>query len=160
MNLNRSKTQGFTLIEVLIATGMVTLVMTGITSGVSFAVKNSRFSQQKSLSVRYAQESIEWFRAQRDTLGWQAFYQTLENDSPSQVIYCLADLPQNSEQFGNLSSTPGGAYCSTISSTNYRRQIELTITSPSSVDVISRVTWEEGPNQNETILTTTLREWR
>ena len=150
---------GFTLIEILIATSMVTLVMVSISSGVSFAVKNARFSQEKSRSIRYAQESIEWYRAVRDGLGWGAFYQVMQASGSTRFTYCLGVLPANPEEFGVLQPRSLGSNCTAIPQTKYVRRLNVTITDSSTIEVESKVTWSDGQQQHETSLTTTLREW-
>lgn len=150
--------KGFSLIELLIAISVVALTLVSISSGVSFAVKNSRFSQEKSVSVRYAQESLEWFRSNRDRLGWNAFYSILEDDSPGSFSYCLDSIPGDLQGFQDLQVYVAPANCQ-IQTTMYTRLLEINLTDPSTVEVTSRVTWQDNSQTNETVLTTTLKQW-
>ena len=155
--------KGFTLVEILVATGIVVTVLVGITSGVSFAVKNSRFSQEKALSVRYAQEGIEWIRLQRDVLGWNTFFNIINDEGPLTFTYCLNTLPQEKTDFSNLTPLESEE-CEKIPESIYTRYIDITVviepTGSNHVDFQSRVTWQADTETHETILSNTLYEWR
>lgn len=58
--------KGQSLFEVVVALGVVTLITVGIIILATNSIRNSTFSKNKTLSSRYAQEAIEWMRAERD----------------------------------------------------------------------------------------------
>lgn len=151
--------QGFTLIEVLVATSIVIMVLVGISSGVSFAVKNTRFSQEKALSVRYAQEALEWVRSQRDQIGWQGFFSVLDEEGPNQFYYCLPSLPSDISGFRALTSQTTGD-CSLIDGTSFDRRLQIVIVNGTEIGFTSTIVWQDASQQYETSLNTTLREWR
>lgn len=156
----RKQQSGFTLVEVLVATGIVILTLVGISSGVTFAVKNSRFSQEKAVSIRHAQEGIEWFRAQRDTLGWQAFYDLATQGGTSEVTYCMDEFPQGEPENFVLKSVNQGEGCETISDTQYVRYVHMNIVTNEHVDIQSHVVWGDGSQAYNTTLNNTLTRWR
>lgn len=60
------KNQGQSLVEVIAATGIVLLIITGIITATNRSVKNSDFSKSQALATKYAQEGIENARSLRD----------------------------------------------------------------------------------------------
>lgn len=158
----KSAQEGLTLVELLVAVGVVTMVLVAVASGVSLSVRNTRFSSEKSLSVRHAQETIEWLRGQRDKLGWRAFYQVLDNDSVSdEVTYCLPSLSEQTSFFqGLINSACSGTQ--TIPGSNFTRSVVLGLNPPQNdeVTILVEVTWDGGNGTETTSIDSTLREWR
>jgi hypothetical protein len=125
-------------------------------------VRNTRFSNEKSLSVRSAQEAMEWLRGRRDQLGWRAFYQVLEADAVSNAtVYCLPSLNDQASFFQNLTNQA----CvgdELIGGTNFVREARLALYPPQGdrVDVEIEVVWEGGNGPETTVIRSSLREWR
>lgn len=160
---------GFTLIEVVVATGIVIGVLVGISVGVAFAVRNSRFSQEKIASLRLAQESVEWFRQQRDYYGWPAFSEAIEEhvEQPS-ITFCLPERPQaNLEdvEFVEADGQHTGCYVqdSSYPPNFYQRRITLTPNfddSLENLELVSTVTWTDGSDTHQTTVNYQLYKWR
>jgi len=152
------------MIELVVATSVVMLVLVAVVAGVAVAVRNTRFSKEKALSVRYTQESIEWLRSRRDLLGWNAFYGAINNDSSGgKAVYCVNSLPSQLEEFEGMSSVGEGEGCGLGLGENseFRRYLELTPSGGEQIQVESVVKWDAGQgDETETRLKTSLRRWR
>lgn len=103
LNLAISNTQdkeGFALIELLIATAVVTMVMVAVASGVITSIRNSRYSREKTESVRIAQQQVEWLRQVRAVNGWSitesSFGEVIEEEGATNLVFCLDQVPSNS----------------------------------------------------------------
>ncbi len=161
-NINR----GFALIELLVATGVVTMVMVAVAAGVSVALKNSRYSSEKAQSVRLAQEVVEWMRNKRNVLGWKAFYETIDEDDPnrgavgSETMYCLGELPESTEGFVGLGNVNDPDGCSMIAGSSYRRVVRITKISGEEMDVTVEVLWNDGGGDRSTQISASLAHWR
>jgi hypothetical protein len=80
---------GQSIIEVIIATGIVALVMTAIVAAITVSVKNTAIANQRLQASKYAQEGIEFFRQQRNLLGWKVFADTIRDISQTNETVCL-----------------------------------------------------------------------
>lgn len=149
-----SDNNGQSLIEVIVAIGIVTLVLAGLVSAVTFSLSNSQFARNKALATKYAQEGMEWLRVQRDS-NWYAFNQ-MSPDSGS--LYCMSALP------ATITSLPPGA-CNTLviddSYDIFRREVTLTgNTDDDRVNILLRVWWPQGTRDSEVSVNTILTKWQ
>ncbi len=78
--------KGQSLFELVFALGMVGLILVALMSLSIKAVSNSTFSRNKTLSIRYNQQALEWLRGERDR-DWTIF-KSQANGSTK----CLDDL--------------------------------------------------------------------
>lgn len=144
--------QGQSLLEVIVASGVLVFVLVAVVSGMILSVRNSRFAQNQALATKYTQETIEMFRHFYSALGWEAFYQEFLNDSAVATFsYCLPTLitepdPQvAAQEFQDLS--PGPCPPTTyIPGTEFLREVSVirgaTVDDPIELEV--RVSWIEG----------------
>jgi len=135
---NKSKQLGSSMIEILIATGVVGLVMTAVAASLVLSVKNSSISKYKVLAATRAQEAMEVFRRERVLLGWTQFYETL-----SESTYCINTLASDSAQFKAMTSGTC-ADGSAIAGTVFTRE---SLVNPSGGDVVRVeivVKWLDG----------------
>ncbi len=159
--MNLKDQAGQTLIEIIIAVGLVVLVLTSISAGLAISVRNNRHAKSMEEAKQYAREGTEWFRRMRDQLGWDSFAQAVRSDGAS-VTYCLATLPQTGAEFIAL----GNQTCSAtqvISGTVFTRSMALTTSggaAPDTVTALITVGWSDGGKQFASQSTTTLRRWR
>lgn len=162
---NYNDQEGFSLIEMIVAVGVVVVVMLAVASGVSTSLKNSRYSQEKALSVRYAQEALEEIRLLRDKLTWENFTDLLERagvaDDGTKWQACFKGENRLEELLvggsGEISQECGDE--DLISGTNYSREIEVYYDG-STVRTVSRVYWDDGTGSKITELENSLRDWR
>lgn len=152
---------GQTLIEIIIAVGLVVLVLTSISAGVAISVRNNRHAKSMEEAKQYAREGSEWLRRMRDQLGWDSFAQAVRADGAS-VTYCLASLPQSGAAFIAL----GNQACTTsqvINGTVFNRSMSLTTSAgsiPDTVTAVISVSWNDGGKSFASQSTVTLRRWR
>ena len=137
------KNAGQTLIEVVIAVGLIVLVLTTLASGIALGVRNNRFAKDSALAKEYSRESLEWLRSMRDQAGWETFYTIIDSDTgTATVTYCLNTLPTDPTAFNNRN---GGACTAgqTIDS-RFTRQMVVTMNSTSQITGVTTVTWVDG----------------
>lgn len=68
----KKSTRGQTLVEVIVAIGVVVLLVTGLIVSTSVTLKASQYGKMRSLGTQYANEAIEVTRNLRDS-GWSTF---------------------------------------------------------------------------------------
>jgi type II secretory pathway pseudopilin PulG len=83
--IKSSKQQGQTLVEAIVATGVVMILVTGLILGMTVAVKVGQSNKSRSLATKLAQEAVEQIRNQRDARGWNQF----KLDYGSGGDYCM-----------------------------------------------------------------------
>lgn len=129
---------GSSMIEILIATGVVGLVMTAVASSLVLSVKNSSVSKYKVLASTRAQEAMEVFRREKVLLGWGQYYDVLSSGT-----YCLNALASDSAQFKSMSTSA----CNTdqkIAGTSFVREALVDIISDEEIRVEIVVSWIDG----------------
>lgn len=67
------KKSGQSLLEVVMAMAIAVVVISGLVSAVTLAVRNSTFAKNQTLATKYAQEGLEKVRAYRDQNDWMTF---------------------------------------------------------------------------------------
>lgn len=155
---------GQTLIEVIIAIGLVVLVMTSLVSGVALTVRNNRFARDQAQAKDYNRQTLEWIRAMRDQLGWETFVSILAADG-TVTFYCLnfsTPLPTTAAGFRALTNN-GTSTCPTDANATvpFRRSLRLTLNAArSQVDAYSEITWEDGNRTHRSFSSVVLRRWR
>jgi len=154
---------GQTIIEILIATGVVALVMTAVVAVVSVSVRNASRAKAKALATKYTQEGIEYFRAQRNIMGWESFWTTAGGQVGTRTsTACLATLPYTAT--GGLQNV-----ISTTCSTNqyidtrqiYQRSAAVTtsqLVGKDTVNVAVTVRWVDGSRTNTSTATVQLQQ--
>lgn len=154
------KSSGQTLVEMVVAVGMVSLVLVAIVSGIAISIRNSRFSKNKALATRYAQEGVEKFRFYRDEYGWEPFFEAMQSGGEN---YCFADFPNSLEVVLDPEEAYSGSCTSeTINDDEvYTRYAQVSVnTLPSNwVDVVIGVSWYEGAVPHSVELTTRFNDW-
>ncbi len=149
------KSSGQTLVEMVVAVGMVSLVLVAIVSGIAISIRNSRFSKNKALATRFAQEGVEKFRFYRDEFGWEPFFDVMQSGG---IDYCFANFPASLE---TISDFEGSCTTETINGTEYIRYAQVSVTTiPSDwVDVVIGVSWYEGAAPHSVELSTRFNDW-
>lgn len=137
---------GQSLIEVIVAVGMMALLLVAILALVALAVKNSRLAKTKNQAVALAQEGVELMRTYRD-YSWNSLSLSLNTNY---------DLPDNWTVEPGLSGT-----CPTNFPINsiFRRCVILTSPGLNIVKAVVTVFWQEGAKINQTVQTTELSKW-
>ncbi len=143
----KKNSQGQSLVEVLIAIAIVTVVLITLVAAVVIALAGARFAKEKVKSNFLVQEGLEWVRSQRSALGWEDF---LTRASPTGARYCLASL-----NFDWIGSCPESQIIDTL----YTRELVLTVVSSTQVKIDVAVSWKAGGKDFLSTTATTLAEW-
>jgi Tfp pilus assembly protein PilV len=144
----RSACLGQSLIEVVVAVGVMSLLLVSLLSLISLSIKNSRLAKDRTLAVQLAQEGVELMRAYRD-YSWSEFNAAVGN------VYVL---PLNWTVEDGL-STPGCDETDFIIDAFFSRCVELSSGGIDGVEAGVTVSWQEGTQLKQTVQTTRLSLW-
>lgn len=156
MKINSAQ-RGSSLIEIVVATGVMALVLTAIVAGMTLSLKTNADSEYRSQSVQRAQEAIEVFRRERALLGWEAFVSELTDGG----TYCLQTLPAPKTAFtlGECSSDQSIV----IGGQEFYRQavVDLNTSDPTNeqAQVTVTMTWNSGGGERSVDLVQVFRKW-
>jgi len=149
MRRNKKQNIGQSLIEVVVAMGMVGLLLTAVLSLISLSVKNSRLANNRTNAVSLAQQGVELMRTYRDYSWTNLLIQANGTNY---------DLPG-----GWIVETGLNAVCPTINNIYgyYLRCVELTTPQLGEEVVAVKVTvsWVEGSQEYKTEQRTKLSLW-
>ena len=136
------RNRGQSLVEVLVAVGIISLVLVAIVAGVTLAIKNASFSKNQTSATRYAQEAMEWLRNQRDQ-DWNAFV------GRNGRAYCL----------NNLSWSTGS--CEYVLGGIFKREAILSglVTDPR-IEVKVTVSWQDAGGTHQSELSSYFTKWQ
>jgi len=158
-----SPKRGTSIVEVMVAIAVVGVVMTAVTAVVSVSLQNTSRSKAKSLGTKYTQEGIEYFRAQKNLMGWESFLTAVQEGGASPT-YCLASLPYS--QNGGFELVPNRP-CVTSEFVDvlnlYKRAAFVTLTPVNgepTVTVTVTTTWPDGSNTTESTATQQFQQYR
>lgn len=145
---------GQSLIELLVIVGIVVLTTTALIAATTASLRSTSSDKTRSIAVKYAQEGIEFIRAERDK-SWDDLVAKAQENSGE---YCLgtADVlvppPCNTPNIGEGSLI---------------RSVILTWvpspTPPSIVPymtVLARIAWGDESRSNPIEITTRLTQWK
>lgn len=154
---------GQTMIEMVVATGMVALVLVAIVSGIALSIRNSRFSKNKALATRYAHEAVEKFRNYRDEVGWEPFIDEVLGGS-TELDFCLPTMPASAVEVTNFTGAcVSEKITNTLGNTEFVRGAHVTVQSQSNpndtVEMTVTVTWVEGSKIHSSELVSRLNSW-
>lgn len=158
MSFFRRFQSGQSMVEMVVAVGMVSLVLVAIVSGIALSIRNSRYSKNKALATRYAQEALEKFRNYRDEVGWSPFVSEVIGGG-TQAIYCLDDLPATIGLIGEAMGTCSSEkITNTSGATEFSREAQAEMVN-GSVEVTVLVEWTEGSKTHNVELVSRLNDW-
>lgn len=146
--------KGQSLVEVVMAVGIISLILVGLVSAISFSLSNTQYARNKALATKYSQEALEWFRSERDTLGWAAFVSYAPTVTCNKNNYC-----QNQNTFSW--SVPGTCTGVIVDNLNiFKRNTYLQTESPDRVKVSVTTQWSQGSRDPSVVLSTYLTNYR
>ncbi len=96
---------GFSLIEVLIFTTILSLFFVTAAAVVTASLRNVQISQHKILATRYAEELLEWVKNEKQN-DWYSFFQSRAGIENTNYIYCFNNTVLAWPAAGSC-STPG-----------------------------------------------------
>ena len=133
---------GQTVVELLVALGIASLVIFAIVSAAITSLSNVTFSRQQAQANRRAQEAMEWLRQERDS-DWKVF---VEKAGPK---YCLNTFAWNLP-----------AECEKIPGTELIREAVMSLVSSDEVEAAVTVTWQDAKGNHEVKLNSNFTNWR
>lgn len=142
------KNAGQTLLEMVIAFLVATLVIIALATVTIRAIKNAQISENRTKAARFAQQAIEQVRAVRDQQGWTAF------SSYANGCYQV----NTSSSLWTLTAVSCGGEL--ISGTIFRRQISLTDDGANGKNVNVTITWTDASGNQQTVIDTKLTKWQ
>jgi Tfp pilus assembly protein PilV len=170
MRLNR----GQTIVEVVVAAGVMAVALTVLTSAVVSALANNREAKERAIATRLAQEVVEAFRFHRDNAGWGGFWDMVEDPGNSPYTVCVvmdADDLYNFNVFddnfdtdyaeGDIDNLSGICTGFTQSNTTYFIGALVhadNTTTPFVVDLEVRAQWISGNNTREVSVSTQINQ--
>lgn len=139
---------GQTLLELVIAVGVVAVVITALISAVTASLRYSQATRLRSRGVKYAQEAIELTRKLRDTGAWDAFMAYSDGDGS----WCLDEL-------GVWTDDDGSGTCPISGVSNFWRNVRFVWSDPT-MEVTARVSWADRSTPTTVELKTNFTQWK
>ncbi len=149
--------KGLSLLEVLAFVTILSLTFLGVAYSTGQSIKRTKFNEQKLIATRYAEELEEWLRGEKE-VDWATFYTTYAGVGPNGKTYCFDDGVYDGD---NDISWPTVGDCGSLFGLRdiYRREVTLTQSLTSQVQVVIQVDWKDGGNVFSLPINTILTKW-
>jgi type II secretory pathway pseudopilin PulG len=146
-----SEVEGFSLIEVLIFVTIFSLFFIIAIASLTSSLRDMKINEHKILAVKYAEELIEWIKAEKE-IDWNQFISQRMNK------YCFNNqLSDNWPTIGECASYNG---ISGVSPLIFKREAVLTYDdSHYQVDVTVTVSWVDLEKTYSIPLNSTMTLW-
>jgi Tfp pilus assembly protein PilV len=157
----RKTRSGQSIVEVVIATTLISIGIIAALSLSNFSTKQNTYSKALNDATSYNNQVADWLRAQKTQLGWAAFTDKLTTDAGGGVAtYCLMSLPSGADDFTALTAAPCNP-TDFIDGTAYTRELQLDINNLADGRIPTTVitSWEEKVTRSAT-LNMELTQWQ
>lgn len=151
--------RGQTLVEVVVAVAIATVVITALALASTNSIRNAQFSKNQSQATKFAQESLEHLRAYRDRYGFDALRKCVTPPGNYLEIQTI-DVPPTFD-------TKTSCYFTAKSSgqkfeTIYTRFVEVTEQNRDTLNVSAWVDWADaqGAHRMGSQVKTTFTRWK
>jgi Tfp pilus assembly protein PilV len=124
------KNRGQTIVEIVVALGVLVLVVLALVSVTTVSARNAQFARNQALATQYAQEGIERIRNCRDTWGW--------------------DFLQHFWFFCWIERLPSP----------FTYDVDCTFPDADTAEIVVTVSWTDSKGVHNSQLTTRLTNWR
>ncbi len=159
---NNQITRGFTLIETLVAIGILVLAVTGAFSAAQMGITTSTYSKNQVIAFYLAQDGVEFIRNLRDNNGLreQAWLTGISSDSSDPCYFnntCTVDPTAVSPNPNIIRCSGGSGSCPLLkqdssgiygyvsgTDTIFRREIQLTRINDNEISILVSVIWRKG----------------
>lgn len=151
MKKRRYFLRGQTLMELVIAIGVVAIVASALAAAVTSSLRYGQASRFRSRAVKLAQEGIELARTLRDTSTWSTFegYATTGTGS-----WCLSDV-------GVWTQDTSGGDCPITEGSTFWRSVAFTWNAiENRMEILVTVSWGERNSASTVNLHTYLTRWK
>lgn len=153
-DIHHFRSKGQSLVEVVVAFGVVIVIVTGLLSTTLVSIKATRIGKMRTQAVKYAQDGIELTRGLRDNFDWPTFQAYAGGLTDGSTLTWCVD---------NTSTWPAtSGACSFPNIDNiFTRNVTFTWDSVTEyMDVTSSVRWTEGSTTKTSEFTTTYTQWK
>lgn len=159
---NKETRRGFTLIETLVAIGILVLAVTGAFSAAQMGITTSTYSKNQVIAFYLAQDGVEYIRNIRDNNGLQGqpWLTGISSNSSDPCYFnniCTVDPTATSPNPKILSCSNGSGPCPFLkqdvsgiygyvsgTDTIFRREVQLTRINDHEVSILVSVIWRKG----------------
>jgi type II secretory pathway pseudopilin PulG len=156
--MKKQQHKGQSIIEVIFATAVVALVLVAVLSTIIASMRNSRSSLEQSRATKYAQETLEWLRRERDGEGWVVFVSRAPATVGGTRLYCLTSMPTD---IINLTTFAGNCTTTdTIANTPFVRVLRMNRISNEEVEAVITVTRPSDSGNVTTTLQGRFTSWQ
>ncbi len=145
------RSKGKSLVEVVVAFGVVIVIVTGLLSATIMSVNATRIGKMRTKAIKYAQDGLELSRSLRDNNVWPVFQ--ADYSGGTTLTWCV----------DNISTWPAISGACSVPNIDsiFTRNVTFTWDSVNEqMDVKSSVTWQEGTTTKTSEFTTTLTQWK
>lgn len=139
MSIIKQLNRGFTLIEILIFTAIVSVFFVVAAAVSAFSLGVMRNNENRVYATHYAEEAIEWLRNDKETTGWSTF-------STRTGTWCLNSTLTNLASAQNSACPVSGASAYLLGSVDYGRHFnrEAVLTSVAgNISANVTVSWKD-----------------
>ncbi len=149
--------KGQSLFEIVVALAVSTLIIVAIVALASTSIRNSSYSRNNTVATRYAQQTMEWLRSERD-INWNDFY-AVASATPS---WCMTEL-----DWTISNAKPNCSDNEFIPDTFFYREVVFTAGTidvsgvpKQYVDAFVKVYWVDSQGEHQVSSTTRFSDWR
>lgn len=134
----------------MIAVTVVAVVMVSIVAAMTVSIRNTVVAKQRAIATKLGQEGMEYFRSQRNFLGWESFYGIVTPYSGKSI--CLDKNLTITTPLSSLSATPCGANQFADPKQIFQRSASVNALNSNEVDVTVTTTWQDGTLSHNSVL--------
>lgn len=132
---------GQSLVEIIVAVAVSSLVLVGLLVGSVIGIRNVQLARNQSQATDFCREASEWLRSQKE-VSWSQLW---AHGSSAGATYCLDSLDF---------SSPGSCGSQQVIDDQFSRQAILTQDGQDKLEIIITTSWEDSTgNHTETIQT-------
>lgn len=142
--------EGQSLFEIVLSMAIITAIIVGLISLVVSAIRNATFSRNETQAARYAQETTEWLRQERDN-DFDLFKEHL----PVSNKWCFSELTwskaRSCSDNDEITGTPLKREATFSSSVQGGKTI---------IEVEVKVSWDDSQGEHQVKTVTSFSDWR
>ncbi len=157
--LKLKKSKANTLVEVLVAIVIISMVLVNFMKFVTFSYINLRNSYIRTNAVYYAQDLIEYFRRERAVLGWTNFKNIIDNNISigDKQAFCVNGKLPDPGEFNDFFSDVSLGECANFSPLPgedaklglFKRELTIKNLSDEKIKLVVEVSWINLTNDNQ-----------
>lgn len=152
--------RGQSIVETVIAAALISIALIAALSLSTRSERQTSYARNSAEATKYASQAGDWFRTQRNSLGWATLVAKAQAESVNNLaVYCLNSIPNN---FDDLSLATGEcdslAY---IPNTYFTRAVvvDTSLAATGILKVTVSVSWQEK-SIRQTTLELELTSWQ